>query len=205
MVALAPVRLEGRHVVLEPLGLDHLGALCEAGQDESTFRWYPFPVAGQAAMSRFIGQAIEEQAQGRALPFAIRTRYDDKIVGSTRFGAIESAHARAEIGWTWLSPSVQRTPVNTECKLLLLRHGFEVLGYNRIEFKTDSLNAASRAALKRIGAVEEGMFRNHMLVQGGRVRHSVYFSVVREEWPVVSTSLEKQLARPFNFAVSTQV
>lgn len=198
--------LAGRTVRLEPLGLEHLGALCEAGADAAVFRWFPYPAAGEANMRRFIEQALEEQVHGRALPFAIRTRHDGRIVGSTRFGAIEAAHQRAEIGWTWLTPDVCRTPVNTECKLLLLRHGFEALGYNRIEFKTDALNAPSRAALRRIGAVEEGVFRRHMVVdQGARIRDSVYFSIIREEWPAVRAALEVQLARPFTFAVPAQV
>lgn len=191
---------------LEPLRVDHLPALVAAGSDEATFRWFPFPVAGEGPMRAFVELALLEQTQGKALPFVIRTRHDDAIVGSTRFGAIEAPHRRAEIGWTWLNASVRRTPVNTECKWLLLRHGFDVLGYQRIEFKTDSMNAASRAALARIGAVQEGIFRNHMLVEGGRrLRHSVYFSIIREEWPAVRADLERQLSRPFTFAVTEQV
>lgn len=184
---------------LEPLALAHHTALCAAGADPATFRWFPHEVAGEAKMRRFIEHGLEEQAAGRALPFAIRTRHDGRIVGSTRFAAIELAHARAEIGWTWLAPAVCGTPINSECKLLLLRHAFEVLGLNRIEFKTDSLNAASRAALIRIGALEEGTFRNHMITASGRLRHSVYFSIIREEWPSVRQRLEALLAREFSF------
>ncbi len=191
---------------LEPLRAEHHESLCEAGRDETTFRWFPLAVFGAEPMRRFIDHGLVEQAQGRALPFVIRTVHDGAIVGSTRFGAIESVHRRAEIGWTWLSPAVRRTPVNTECKLLLMRHGFEALGYNRVEFKTDSLNAASRAALKRIGATEEGTFRNHMVVEDGRrVRHSVYFSIIREEWPAVGAALESRIAQPFTFEVPEQV
>lgn len=198
--------LAGRHVRLEPLRAEHHAALCQAGRDPATFRWFPYPVAGDGPMRAFIDSALVDREQGRALPFAIRTLHDGALVGSTRFAAIEAAHRRAEIGWTWLAPSVRRTPVNTECKRLLLAHGFEVLGYNRIEFKTDSLNAPSRAALKRIGATEEGTFRNHMVVDGGnRVRHSVYFSIVRDEWPAVRSALDARLAQPFSFAVSAQV
>lgn len=227
--------LLGRHVRLEPLNLEHHAALCEAGNDPGTFRYFPMRVAGSDPMREFVEFALREQAGGRALPFVIRTLHDHRIVGSTRFGAIEAAHARAEIGWTWLTPDVRRTPVNTECKFLLLRHGFEALGYNRIEFKTDSLNTVSRAALLRIGATEEGSFRNHMVMPdggsdtvpecneagagaaataasrthlltarhrvGGRLRHSVYFSVIREEWPAVRARLEQQLARPHSFKI----
>lgn len=191
--------LDGRFVRLEPLTLDHHAALVEAGRDEAVFRWFPYPVAGEERMREFVETSLADQAKGAALPFAVRTQHDGAIVGSTRFGAIDATHRRAEIGWTWYAPRVQRTPVNTECKRLLLAHGFDVLGYRRIEFKTDSLNAASRAALARIGASEEGTFRNHMITGSGRQRHSVYFSIIREEWPAVRARLDDQLARPYSF------
>ena len=150
-------------------------------------------------MRAFIGLSLADQLAGSALPFVVRTRHDGRIVGSTRFGNIAVAHRRAEIGWTWYAADVQRTPVNTECKLLLLRHAFETLKLNRVEFKTDSLNVRSRAALARIGATQEGMFRNHMVVQGGRIRHTVYFSITCEEWPRVRGDLDRKLEPSFNF------
>ncbi|MGH8456695.1 MAG: GNAT family N-acetyltransferase [Stenotrophobium sp.] len=194
-----PMMLEGRHVVLEPLQVSHHAALSEAGNDENIFRWFPASATGAVQMRGFIDAALSEQRAGSTLPFAVRTRHDARIVGSTRFGLIDAAHRRAMIGWTWYTPLVQRTPVNTECKYLLLRHAFETLGLNRIELRTDSLNAKSRAAILRIGATEEGTFRNHMVVQGGRIRHTVYFSIVREEWPQVRKRLDQELARPFTF------
>lgn len=195
-----PATLEGRHVRLEPLATAHHAALCRAGADPDTFRWFPNTVAGEAGMRDYIASGLADQSQGRALPFAIRRLADDCIVGATRFAAIELAHRRAEIGWTWLSGEARRTPVNTECKRLLLAHGFEQLGFNRIEFKTDSRNAASRAALARIGATEEGTFRNHMRMPDGSLRHSVWFSVIREEWPRVRAHLDALLARSLSFA-----
>jgi RimJ/RimL family protein N-acetyltransferase len=177
----------------------HHAGLVEAG-DEATFRWYAFPVAGDGPMRAFVQAAIADRDKGAAIPFAVRTRHDGAVVGSTRFGAIDWQHARGEIGWTWYAPHVRRTPVNTECKRLLLAYGFDVLGYRRIEFKTDSLNAASRAAILRIGAKEEGTFRNHMITTGGRARHSVYYSIIAEEWPTVRDGLDARLARPFSFA-----
>lgn len=195
----SPAVLGGRHVVLEPLAASHCAPLCAAGRDEAIWRWYPFAVAGEPGMRAFIDDALAAQEAGKALPFAVRLRHSGAWVGSTRFANIEVAHRRAEIGWTWLTPSVQRTPVNTECKYLLLRHAFETLGLIRVEFKTDSLNTVSRAALAGIGAVEEGIFRNHMVTHGGRIRHSVYFSIVREDWPQVRERLERKLARPFFF------
>ncbi|HKY91861.1 MAG TPA: GNAT family protein [Nevskiaceae bacterium] len=192
--------LQGRFVTLEPLSMAHHAALVEAGRDAAIFQWYPAPVAGEGPMREFIESSLADQAKGLAIPFAVRTRHDGAVVGSSRFGAIDAKHARAEIGWTWYAPHVQRTPVNTECKRLMLAHGFDTLGYRRIEFKTDSLNAASRAALARIGAVEEGTFRNHMITASGRQRHSVYFSIIREDWPAVRDGLDARLSRPFSFA-----
>lgn len=201
-MSLSPVTLEGRHVRLEPLAMAHHAALCEAGADPATFRWFPTTVAGDAGMRAYIESGLRDLKQDRALPFVIRTVHDDRIVGATRFAAIEAMHRRAEIGWTWLHADVRRTPVNAECKRLLLAHGFEVLGLNRVEFKTDSRNAASRAALARIGATEEGTFRNHMVMPDGSLRHSVWFSVIREDWPSVRAHLDGLLAQPFSFTAA---
>lgn len=202
MPALSPVTLAGRHVRLEPLAMAHHAALCEAGADPATFRWFPTTVAGDAGMRTYIESGLRDLEQDRALPFSIRRREDGRIIGATRFAAVEPAHRRAEIGWTWLSADARRTPINTECKRLLLAHGFESLGFNRIEFKTDSRNAASRAALARIGATEEGVFRNHMVMPDGSLRHSVWFSVIREEWPRVRAHLDALLAQPFTPSAS---
>jgi RimJ/RimL family protein N-acetyltransferase len=116
-------------------------------------------------------------------------------VGSTRFANIDRENKHLEIGWTWIGKPWQRTAVNTEAKYLMLRHAFEELGCIRVEFKTDSLNQQSRNALLGIGAKEEGTFRNHMITQDGRYRHSVYFSVIDSEWPEVKRGLEERLAR----------
>lgn len=198
-MAFLPVTLRGRHVMLEPLRMEHHAALCAAGRDESLFRWFPENCAGDEPMRRFIAEGLREQQAGTALPFVVKTMHDGRIVGSTRFGAVAARHRRAEIGWTWYSADVQRTPVNTECKILLLRHAFDVLKLNRVELKTDSLNAKSRAAIERIGATQEGIFRNHMVVQGGRIRHTVYFSITLEEWPRVRDALEQKLEKDFSF------
>jgi len=146
-------------------------------------------------MKKYIETAMEEYARGRALPFAIIERSSGRAVGSTRFGNIETSHRRVEIGWTWIARQWQRTVVNTEAKYLLLSHAFETLGCIRVEFKTDSTNNRSRNALARIGAKEEGVMRNHMIVPGGRIRHSVYFSIVDSEWPEVKKNLELKLKK----------
>ncbi|PTU32143.1 GNAT family N-acetyltransferase [Stenotrophobium rhamnosiphilum] len=194
-----PVTLQGTYVTLEPMQIEHHAGLCEAGSDEVLFRWFPTSCAGDEPMRKWIEEALKDQQAGKALPFVIRTKHDGRIVGSTRFGNIAAVHRSAEIGWTWYTGSVQRTPVNTECKILLLKHAFETLKLNRVELKTDSLNEKSRAAIARIGATQEGIFRNHMVVQGGRIRHTVYFSITREEWPQVSDNLKRMLDKPFKF------
>jgi RimJ/RimL family protein N-acetyltransferase len=187
---LDPVSLSGRHVTLEPLSMAHLPGLEAAGADPVISRWFPKPVHGTGAMRAFIEEGAQMQAEGKSLPFAIRTVRDGALVGSTRYANYEAAHRRLEIGWTWLNPAVQRSAVNSECKYLLLKHAFEALGLNRVELKTDALNEKSRAAIARIGGVEEGTFRQHMVVGGGRLRDTVYFSIIKPDWPMVKAKLE---------------
>jgi RimJ/RimL family protein N-acetyltransferase len=187
--------LTGRHVRLEPMAESHFEALLAAGSDPSIWMWYPESAATPEGMRRFVDQALTAAANGAAMPFVQVDAHTGVIVGSTRLGAFDLHHRRAEIGWTWLAEAAQRTPINTESKYLMLRHAFETLGLMRVEFKTDCLNEKSRRALKRIGATEEGIFRRHMLTESGRVRDSVWFSVVDVEWPVVKQHLERLLAR----------
>jgi len=191
-----PVTLEGRHVRLEPLSLAHQDGLCAVGLDAELWRWAQTSLVTPADMRAYIETALAWQAQGTALPFAILARATGQVVGSTRYANIERADRRLEIGWTWIARAAQRTPVNTEAKYLLLRHAFEVLECIRVEFKTDVLNERSRAALLRIGAKQEGVLRSHMITASGRVRDSVYFSIVAAEWPAVKAGLEGKLAGP---------
>jgi RimJ/RimL family protein N-acetyltransferase len=190
----APVTLEGRVIRLEPLSLGHLDGLAAVCIDPGIWRWMSITVETRDDMRRYVGAALIARDEGRELPFATVERSTGRVVGSTRYLNIEPAHRRLEIGWTWIAPAWQRSAVNSEAKLLQLRHAFEVLGARRVEFKTDSLNAPSRRALARIGAVEEGTLRNHMLMPGGRMRHSVYFSVTDAERPAVRSRLEAGLA-----------
>lgn len=189
-MVVAPVVLEGRHVQLEPLREDHLAGLAAVGLDEELWRWIPTPVRTTEEMAAYIATALKEQRQGVSLPFALVERKTGRPIGSTRYGNIDRTHHRVEIGWTWVAREWQRTAINTEAKYLLLKHAFETLGCIRVELKTDSLNERSRAAILRIGAREEGIFRNHMITANGRVRHTVYFSIVDSEWPSVKARLE---------------
>ncbi|HEX8137091.1 MAG TPA: GNAT family protein [Pyrinomonadaceae bacterium] len=192
-----PVTLEGRHVRLEPLSLHHHEGLTEVGLEESIWRWNPMPVRSREDMRAYIEEALALQERGLALPFATLERSSGQTVGSTRFGNIDVLNRRVEIGWTWIAPRWQRTAVNTEAKYLMLTHAFERLGCMRVELKTDSLNERSRNAILRLGAKEEGTFRNHMVTSTGRIRHSVYFSIIDTEWPEVKAGLEEKLARPY--------
>jgi RimJ/RimL family protein N-acetyltransferase len=188
-----PVVLEGRHVRLEPLAKEHLAGLARVGLDEELWRWIPVPVRTAEELAEYIETALEEQKRGVSLSFALIEKASGRAIGSTRYGNIDRTHHRVEIGWTWVAREWQRSAVNTEAKYLLLRHAFETLGCIRVELKTDSLNEKSRAAILRIGAKEEGIFRNHMITSSGRLRHSVYFSIVDWEWPAVKARLESLL------------
>jgi RimJ/RimL family protein N-acetyltransferase len=190
-----PVTLEGKHVRLEPLAKTHLPGLAAVGLDEELWRWIPTPVRTQAELAAYIDIALQEQERGVSLPFALIEKSGGRAIGSTRYGNIDRVHHRVEIGWTWVARDWQRTAVNTEAKYLLMKHAFESLGCIRVELKTDSLNERSRAAILRIGAKEEGIFRNHMITASGRIRHSAFYSIVDSEWPGVKARLEAMLQR----------
>lgn len=189
-----PTVLDGRFVRLEPMSMDHFGPLCEAGLDPRLWEWTTTQIHNAEDMRDYMTSALTMQREGSALPFVTIHKESGCVVGSTRFGNIDRVNRHAEIGWTWISPDRQRTQVNTEAKYLMLRHAFETMGCIRVEFKTDSFNQKSRNALLRIGAKEEGIFRNHMIVWNGRYRHSVWFSIIESEWPQVKSDLETKLA-----------
>lgn len=192
-MVIEPLTLEGRHVRLEPLTTEHLAGLTEVGLDDDLWTWIPAPVRTAEEMSNYVETALRERESGTALPFVLVEKASGRVIGSTRYANIERVHHRLEIGWTWVARPWQRTAINTEAKYLLLRHAFESLKCIRVELKTDSLNERSRAAILRIGAREEGTFRNHMITASGRIRHTVYFSVVDAEWPGVKARLENRL------------
>jgi RimJ/RimL family protein N-acetyltransferase len=194
---LEPITLEGKYVRLEPLSLDHHPRLCEIGIDDDIWRWTTAPVRDAEGMRTYIETALRYQKEGAALPFATVEQTSGQAVGSTSYLNIDKANRRVEIGATWLGRQWQRTPINTEAKYLMLRHAFDTLGCLRVEFKTDFLNERSRNAILRLGAKEEGVLRNHMVTASGRIRHSVYYSIIDSEWPTVRARLEEQLARPW--------
>lgn len=188
-----PVTLQGRVVRLEPLALAHVPGLARVGLDPELWRWIPTQVADAAQMQAWVQTALAEQTAGTSLPFAIISQASGEAIGSTRYMNIVPAHRRLEIGSTWLSTAAQRSGANTEAKLLLLTHAFEALKAIRVELKTDALNSTSRAAIARIGGIEEGIFRRHVICASGRVRDTVYFSMLDNEWPAVKARLFSML------------
>ncbi|MES2954317.1 MAG: GNAT family protein [Pseudomonadota bacterium] len=185
--------LSGVHVRLEPLALAHVPALAKAGIHPELWRLQPAPINNEHDMRAYVVQALDDQQRGLSLPFAIVRQSDDEVIGSTRYMDIALPHRRLEIGATWLSPACQRSGANTEAKLLLLTHAFESLKLMRVVFKTEVLNQQSRQALARIGAVEEGVFRKHLIAASGRTRDMVYFSILDSEWPAVKAALVNRL------------
>ncbi|HEY2842107.1 MAG TPA: GNAT family protein [Bryobacteraceae bacterium] len=190
---LEPVILAGRHVRLEPLAQTHHAALCAIGLDPELWEMIPYRVTTRAEMTTYIQTALDHQAAGSALPFVTVHTPSGQVIGSTRFMNIDQANRRLEIGATWIAGPWRRTAVNTGAKYLMLRHAFETLGCIRVEFKTDALNQRSRDAIRRIGATEEGTLRQHMITWSGRLRDSVYFSILDSEWPRVKQDLQEKL------------
>lgn len=189
----APIALEGRHVRLEPLAESHRADL-EASADENpeALRHGALQLT-MLGWDAWFGEAAADVAAGRAVAWATVELATGRAVGSTRFGDIDVPSERLEIGWTWLAPSRWRTALNTEAKLLQLRHAFDDLGAGRVAFKTDARNARSQTAIERIGGIREGTLRRHLRMPDGFIRDSVYFSILIDEWPSVRARLESLL------------
>ena len=191
-----PVTLPGRIVRLEPLSLDHIDDLARVAFEGNLWAWTVVQPTDVPGLRSWIESALAAAATGAEMPFATIDQASGRAVGSTRFMSIAPEHKRLEIGWTWVGLGHQRTGANREAKLLQMTHAFETLGANRVEFKTDSLNEKANAGLVGIGATFEGTFRNHMVMPGGRLRHSKYYSVIGDEWPDVKARLQRKLDRP---------
>jgi RimJ/RimL family protein N-acetyltransferase len=191
--ALSPVVLDGRRVRLEPLGITDVDRLLPVASDKELWRLTREDASSREELAAYIERALAMQAQGTALPFVIVEVASGTAVGSTRFGNYERVDRRIEIGWTWVGRRWQRTAINTEAKLLLLTHAFETLGMRRVELKTDVLNQQSRRAILRLGASEEGIFREHMVTSRGRIRDSIWFSILAREWETVKARLTTAL------------
>ena len=185
--------LRGRHVALEPIAETHREALRAAADDARI--WAVTTTRGDGtAFDSWFDTALADRASARRLPFAVRLLADGHCIGSTSYLDMQPQHRRLEIGSTWYHPDHWGSAVNPECKLLLLSHAFGALGIQRVGFLTDRLNTRSQAAIAKLGASREGLLRSHMITQGGRVRDSVVFSIISEEWPRLREGLEARCA-----------
>jgi N-acetyltransferase len=191
-----PVTLAGTHATLEPLARSHLPAVAVAAADGELWRlWYTSVPAPQNT-EKWLDAALDMRERLGAMPFVVRDNASGSVVGSTRYFNVDAANRRLEIGHTWYAKRAQRTAINTECKLLLLTHAFETLGCIAVEFRTHWFNHASRAAIERLGAKQDGVLRSHQLMPDGSRRDTVVFSIVDGEWPAVKAHLRFLLARP---------
>jgi RimJ/RimL family protein N-acetyltransferase len=192
-----PITLQGATVRLEPLRRDHAADFWNVakGSLDEIFRWIPYQVHTSQDFTQIVEKAFAEQDHGDSVVFATVERNSDRVIGSTRFMNIDRFNCRVEIGSTWIAPAWQRTTINTEAKFLMLRHAFEVWKCIRVELKADALNEKSRNAILRLGAKEEGTLRKHLVTWTGRVRDTVYFSILDTEWPAVKSRLESKLPR----------
>jgi RimJ/RimL family protein N-acetyltransferase len=188
-----PLTLEGSVVRLEPIRPDHAELFWNVAKDsvDEIFQWIPYRMKSQEDFQQVVEKAFAEQERGESVVFATVESSSGRVIGSTRFMNIDRVNRRVEIGSTWIAPAWQRTAVNTEAKYLMLHHAFEVWKCIRVELKTDALNQKSRNAILRIGAKEEGTLRRHVITWTGRVRDSVYFSILDNEWPEAKAKLER--------------
>lgn len=189
----APITLQGRHVALEPLTMDHHDALCEAVCDGDLWKLWYTTVPSPEGMRAEIQRRLDLQQAGSMLPWAVREQASGQVVGMTTYLNIDATSPRVEIGATWYAQRVQRTPLNTECKLLLLTHAFETLDVIAVEFRTSSFNTASRRAIERLGAKPDGILRNHSRMPNGTLRDTCCYSILPNEWPTVKCNLQFKL------------
>ena len=192
----SPITLEGEHVRLEPLTRAHAEPLVAAAADGELWNSAVTISPDHTSVDGYIEAALNGQSLGMELPFVIINKSSNEVAGTTRFYEVRPKDRAAAIGYTWLAKSAQRTPINTEAKLLLLTQAFDVWRCVRVELITDVLNEQSRAAILRLGATQEGILRKHLTLPSGRIRDSVVFSIINEEWPDVRARLQSKLQRP---------
>jgi RimJ/RimL family protein N-acetyltransferase len=187
--------LKGNLVTLIPLQRDHSDALVEAASDGALWELWYTSVPNSKTIDAYLDQAFKDQDEGRALLFSVVDSATQKIIGTTRYCNAETEEHRVEIGYTWYAKSFQKTGVNTECKYLLLTHAFEALNAIAVEFRTHWHNQASRAAIARLGAKQDGVLRNHRKSADGIYRDTVVFSIINQEWPGVKKNLEYRMTQ----------
>ena len=189
----AQTTLKSQLITLQPLDLSHRNELLSAAKDGELWKLWYTSVPSEKSIDDYLAQAQQQYEQQQSLPFAVFLNQDKRLVGSTRYCHMQLAHKRLEIGYTWYAKSVQRSGVNTHCKYLLLEYAFEQLGCIAVEFRTHWFNHASRAAILRLGAKQDGVLRNHMIMPDGTYRDTVVFSITNSEWPTVKQHLKHKL------------
>ena len=194
---IATPTLDGVRVRLEPMTLEHLNALEAVAFDDQLWRYMVTWVKNRDDLKNWVESALQAEQAGTVLPWVTVLKTQSRVIGSTRFMDFDQAHKTTELGSTWLAPDFHGAGLNAEVKLLQLRFAFDELGLNRVALKTHHENLQSQAAMRKIGAIEEGTFRNHYVMPDGSARHSVWFSIIREEWPRVRSLLEERVARGF--------
>jgi N-acetyltransferase len=196
MPFIEPVTLEGRHVRIEPLAHEHESGIRAAAADGELWRLWYTSVPAPEKTAEWFAAALDLRTRLGGMPFVVRETATSDVVGATRYFNVDAANRRLEIGHTWYAKRVQRTAVNTECKLLLLTHAFEALGCIAVEFRTSFFNFRSREAIERLGAKQDGILRNHQILPDGTLRDTVVFSIIAPEWPAVKRHLAFSLERP---------
>ena len=195
MILIAPVTLNGIHATLEPLAAEHHDALVNAASDGELWKLWYTTVPTPDNTRKYIETALDMRTRLGAMPFVVRDNNSGELVGCTRFFNVDAINRRIEIGSTWYAARVQRTAINTECKLLLLTHAFETLSCIAVEFRSHWMNHASRNAIARLGAKQDGVLRNHSIMPDGSYRDTVVFSIIESEWPMVKRHLQYKLNR----------
>jgi RimJ/RimL family protein N-acetyltransferase len=195
MMVVKPIVLKGRFVRLEPLSVKHSVDLAKIGLDDTIWKFMPYGLMrNEEDIRHWVNSILDQTAKGTDLPYVVIHLASGRVAGATRYMEIRSEHFSLEIGGTWYGEEFRRTQVNTECKYLLLRQAFEIYNCIRVQLKTDSRNLQSQRAIERIGAVKEGVLRNHMILPDGYIRDSVYYSILNAEWPALKIKLEGMLS-----------
>ncbi|MET4561161.1 RimJ/RimL family protein N-acetyltransferase [Lysinibacillus parviboronicapiens] len=187
--------LENDIVLLRPITKEDVSEMLAAGSYPEIWPYLSTNIEQESDVHNFVNKALFAKSQQKEFPYAIVDKISGEIIGSTRFMDIDDNHKRLEIGHTWITPAFWRTAINTNCKYLLLQYCFEVLGLQRVQIKTDQENIRSQKAIERIGAIKEGVMRNHMIRKDGTPRHTVMYSIILEQWPVVKRQLENLIKK----------
>lgn len=188
-------QLENENVLLKPMDRGDVAGIFVAAHYPEIWSYLPILVESEEDIEKYVEGALLAKQQEKEFPFVIIDPKTSAIIGSTKFMDIDVKHKRMEIGFTWLTPSYWRTAINTNCKYLLLQYAFETLGLQRVQIKTDHENLRSQKAIERIGAIKEGVLRNHMIRKDGTTRHTVMYSIAKEDWPDIKVRLETLLGK----------